>query len=188
MSRDKDVLTLPVYDTRSEEFRQLARLIELPRAADDADDLVFTPAFGRLEIGNGSIVDISHLHIPPLPDPLAEARHRPLIDRHLDSEEVWLVTRGELVMGMAESAEAGDTVPSVHEFRLFHVREGEMFVLPRGRWHGGIWGARPNEPAEFLMFLSGHRAGDDGELVDHIMESYPEDVSVRPSAELPAAV
>jgi mannose-6-phosphate isomerase-like protein (cupin superfamily) len=176
----KDVVALPVHDTTSPEFERLARRLDVPRA-EGATDLVFTPAFGRFAIGNGPIVDISHLHIPPSADPLGEARHRPVIDRHLDSEEVWVVTKGDLVMGMALSEDGEDVVPSVRDFRLFLLREGEMIVLPAGRWHGGIWGARPNEPAEFLMFLSGHRADDDGGLVDHVMESYPEDVSVVPS-------
>jgi hypothetical protein len=184
MAAQTEVVTLPVHDTDSDEFRRLARFVATPRTPD-ADDLTFTPAFGRFEIGGGNVVDISHLLIPASPDPLGEARHRPVIDRHLDSEEVWLVTRGELVMGMGESPAGADSVPSVHDLRLFLLREGDMIVLPRGRWHGGIWGARPHEPAEFLMFLSGHRADDDGGLVDHIMESYAEDVAVRPEASLP---
>jgi hypothetical protein len=184
MATQTDVVTLPVHATDSDEFRRLARFVAVP-TTPDADDLTFTPAFGRFEIGHGPVVDISHLLIPASPDPLGVERHRPLMDRHLDSEEVWLVTRGELVMGMAQSDGGGDEIPSVHDLRLFHLRQGDMIVLPCGRWHGGIWGARANEPAEFLMFLSGHRAADDGGLVDHIMESYPEDVAVRPSARLP---
>jgi hypothetical protein len=180
---EHEVLTLPVYDTSSEEFRQLVQVATIPDAGD-TKDLFFSPAFGRFEIGNGPVVDISHLHIPASPDPLGEARHRPLMDRHLDSEEVWVITKGELVMGMAAVPDGAAKIPSVHDLRLFHVRQGDIFVLPRGRWHGGIWGAVPNEDAGFLMMLSGHRSDDAGELVDHIMESYPEDVAIHPSREL----
>ena len=179
-----EVVELPVYPTSSEEFRRLARPVILPEPGA-GPGLTFTPAFDGFTIGTGRLVDISHLYIPPLPDPLGVELHRPLMDRHLDSEEVWVVLRGDLVMGMAESEEDPLGIPSVKDFRLFYIRQGETFVLPAARWHGGIWGAAPNTPAEFLMFLSGHRSDQSGRRVDHVMESYPEDVAIVPSKNLP---
>jgi mannose-6-phosphate isomerase-like protein (cupin superfamily) len=172
-------MTLPVYDTASTEFERLARRLDIPRQSE-ATDRVFTPAFGSFVIGEGRVVDVSHLYIPASADPLGTPRYRPLMDRHLNSEEVWVVTRGDVVMGMAEAEHDPDALPSAADLRLFHVREGEVVVLPAGRWHGGIWGVHANTPSEFLMFLSGHRADDTGGRVDHIMESYAEDVAVLP--------
>lgn len=184
-AQEPEVLTLPVFSTASPEFASLARVVDLPRD-DLAPDLVFSPALGVFHIGAGQVVDVSHLYIPTSQDPLGTPRHRPLMDRHLHSEEVWVVTRGDLVMGMAEASRGPGCVPSVNDLRLFLLRQGEVIVLPAGRWHGGIWGANPGHPSEFLMFLSGHRADEEGALVDHVMQSYPEDVSVVPSRHLPA--
>jgi hypothetical protein len=170
---------VPVHGTDTDEFRALARRIDIP-SVTGAEDLTFTPAFGGFRIGQTRDVDISHLHIPASENPLAIPRHRPLMDIHHDSEEVWVVTRGELVMGMAESSRGAGTIPSVNDLQCFYLREGDAIVLPAGRWHGGIWGVNPGEVSEFLMFLSGHRSSETGQLVDHVMESYAEDAAVVP--------
>jgi hypothetical protein len=183
MTEHSEVVTLPVFGLDSPEFAALARPVVIPSIAD-AGEIVFSPAFGRLDIG-GSTLDLSHLVIPASPDPLGEVRHRPVVERHVRSDEIWLITRGAVVLGLGESPAGPDTVPSVHDLRLFHARVGDMFILPAGRWHGGIWGALAGVPTEFLMFVNGHRPGPDGAPVDHHMTTYPEDVAVVPDRTFP---
>jgi hypothetical protein len=178
-----EVVTLPVFGLTSPEFAALGRRVAIPQT-EDPGEMVFSPAFGRLEIG-GSILDLSHLIIRASPDPLGEVRHRPVVERHVHREAVWLITRGAVVVGLGESVDGPDTVPSVHELRLFLAQAGDMFILPAGRWHGGIWGVLPGVSTEFLMFVNGHRPGPDGRPVDHEMTTYPEDVAIVPDRTSP---
>lgn len=176
---------LSVLDTASAEFERMARTIELP-GDENGREQVFRPAFASFTIGGGPTVDISHLHVPADPNPLSQPKVHPVLDRHDSSEELWMVQRGDLVVAMAEGLGDPPKAPNVQDLLLFHVQEGEIFVLRTGVWHGAVWAARPNVPVNFLMILSGHRQDTGGNLVDHTKMSYSEDAAIAPDQSSPA--
>ncbi|MBD0330763.1 MAG: ureidoglycolate lyase [Thermoleophilia bacterium] len=70
-------------------------------------------------------------------------------ERHLESEEVVIPVRGELLL-YAGPPDQGDA-PSRDRFRIFRVRPGQAVILGKGVWHGAPLAAGGSATALVLL-------------------------------------
>lgn len=169
-------LTDPLFET-------VARLVNPPEV--DPSAVAFLPAYAGFDVADGSVVDISYFYAPPS-DPSKPAPRR-MFDRHLRTEELWVVAEGDFLLPLSACRfpEDPDDPPRPEDFLCFAVSEGDMFVLKPNVWHCGPWPTREGTPVKFFMFLSGHRkpadAGGDDDYVDFYQRYFPEGVAVVPA-------
>jgi ureidoglycolate lyase len=79
-------------------------------------------------------------------------------ERHLESEELVIPVRGELLL-YAGPADQGD-VPARERFRVFRVRPGQAALLGRGVWHGAPLPARGVEATALVLLREGTGEAD----------------------------
>src|ERR1700737_5006868 len=110
----------PLFDT-------VARLVNPP--AGEPTQTTFLPAYAGFNIGTGADVDISYFGAPPSDRPWDSPRGR--FDRHLRTEELWVVAEGDFYVPMAVCRRPDDPQDSPrHEDMLcFFVKEGDLFTV-----------------------------------------------------------
>lgn len=162
-------------------FSAVARMVNPP--AIDPEKTRFVPAYAGFNIGEGADVDISYFHEPPSAAPWR--RPRSGFDRHLRSEELWVVVEGDfyLPLGLCRYPDDPEDVPHPDDMLCFTFREGDLFVLRPNVWHCGPWPVRPGISVRFYMLLSGHRKAASGQNVDHITRRFPGDVAILPDVD-----
>lgn len=162
-------------------FASVARMVNPPQGS--ASERAFVPAYAGFDIGDGSQVDISYFYEPPAPQPWLKPRNN--FDRHLRTEELWVVAEGEILLplGPCRHPDDPEDEPRPEEMSCFAFRQGDLFVLRPNVWHCGPWPLVPNAPVRFYMFLSGHRKATSGANVDHITRRFPEGVGILPDVD-----
>jgi hypothetical protein len=166
---------LQVLSTDDPSFAEVARMVNIPPVTPEGK---FFPAYDGFNIGAGSDVDISWL------DVAAGYPYRVVagFDRHLHTEELFIATEGDFYFPAAPCRHPDDPedMPTPEDFRCWHIKQGDMFVLKPNVWHDGCWPVDANRMVRFIMILSGHRgsaSGLDGR-VDHIVKRFPEGVGI----------
>ena len=159
-------------------FETVARLVNPP--ADDSHKTTFLPAYAGFNIGAGTDVDISYYGAPPTDNPWASPRNR--FDRHLRTDELWVVSEGDCYVPMAQCRRADDPedLPQPEDMLCFLVPQGTLFVVRPNVWHAGPWPARAGQPVRFFMMLSGHRKAQTGDNVDHIIKEFADGATILP--------
>jgi mannose-6-phosphate isomerase-like protein (cupin superfamily) len=161
-------MKLPIDSVHSEHFKSVARLVNPP--IEDWSKTVFLPAYSHFEIFSGSTVDISYFYQPPSKTPWQTPRA--VFDRHLKTEEMWIVVEGDLLvpLAVAKTDDDPNELPSLEDMRCYEIHEGEAFVLRPNVWHAGPWAKRSGQAVRFFMLLSGHRRIDSQATLDHIVK------------------
>jgi hypothetical protein len=172
---------LKILPTDHPSFASVARMVNPPVA--ESDKTLFEPAYAGFNIAEGVDVDISYFYGPPAKAPWTTPRNR--FDRHLRTEELWMVTEGDFYLPLMACArpEDGEELPTPAGMMCFKVNQGDMFVLKPNVWHCGPWAASPDCAVRFYMFLSGHRKASGGENVDFIVKNFAGDDAVLPDVD-----
>lgn len=168
--RPDAVHTIPVLDSSSPEFEQVATRVPWP-GRDPCHGTQFFPAVTTFGIPPGDKVDLSVFYINPGTDPEPAA----LCDRHVDSEELFVALQGDFLLAIAPRSAFPpdpDELPDPSAMTAFVVHEGDAFILPTNTWHTGCWAADAAEQVTFLMIISGHRKGEEGKAVDHEVRGF----------------
>jgi hypothetical protein len=161
-------------------FASVARMVNPPRAT--AERTLFEPAYASFDIAAGTTVDVSYFYEPPSARPWEKGRTG--FDRHLATDELWVVTEGDLLLPLAPCARPDDPEdePRPEQFLCFAFRAGDLFVVKPNVWHCGPWAAA-DRAVRFFMMLSGHRKAAAGGNVDHIVKRFPEGVEILPDVD-----
>ena len=182
MTETQMVHRLPVKSTDDPAFARVARRVEEPER-DPGKPTQFFPALATFGIGAGPDVDISLYYSQPSASMIARGR----FDRHLHTEEFFVALEGDWYMPMGECRNPDDPEerPRAEDMCIFLVKQGDLFVLRSNVWHTGVWPAGADQPAKFLMILSGHRAGSGLQgRVDHIVMELEDGGAVVPDVQL----
>jgi mannose-6-phosphate isomerase-like protein (cupin superfamily) len=178
---------LQVRTTADPLFETVARLVNPPATPPDAT--TFLPAYAGFSLGEGSEVDLSYFYAPPVDASGFQMRRR--FDRHLRTEELWIVAEGDFLVPLAPCRAPDDPedLPRPEDFLCFAIKQGDMFAVRPNVWHSGPWPTTPGTPVRFFMLLSGHRkqAGDGAAFVDFYQREFAGDAAVIPEADAPAA-
>ena len=166
---------IPIVSLDEPRYASLARLVRFPDP-DPALGGKYFPAVAGFNVGSGSDVDISYYY---------SFRSEPSggFDRHLRTEEVFVVLEGDFCIPLAACRDPDDPdeVPRPQDFVATIVRQGEALILRPNVWHSGGWVLDPAKGVRFLMILNGHRVGSGHEgRVDHIVKRFPEGVAIEP--------
>jgi hypothetical protein len=175
---------LPMRTVDDPAFATVARMVNPPPT--EPDKRAFLPAYAGFNIADGSDVDISYYYAPPAPVSDWPARRR--FDRHLRTEELWVVTEGDFLLPLAacRNPDDPDDAPRPEDFLCFAIKQGDLFVLRPNVWHCGPWPTREGAAVRFLMMLSGHRKSTEqqaADYVDFIQREFPEDTGILPELE-----
>jgi hypothetical protein len=172
---------LQVRTTDDPLFETVARLVNPP--TEEVDKSVFLPAYAGFNIGTGADVDISYFGATPSDRPWATPRRR--FDRHLRTDELWVVTEGDFYVPMAACRRPNDPedLPRAQDMLCFFVKRGDLFVVRPNVWHAGPWAAQPGMAVRFFMLLSGHRKADSGSNVDHIVRDFEGESAIVPDVD-----
>lgn len=178
---------LPVRDRSDPLFETVARLLNPPPAP--TDKTTFLPAYAGFTLGDGSDVDVSYFYAPPVDASGFQSRRR--FDRHLRTEELWIVAEGDFLVPLAPCRvpEDPDDLPRPEDFLCFAIQQGDMFALRPNVWHCGPWPTRAATPVRFFMLLSGHRkqAAESAKFVDFYQREFAGDVALLPEAQAAVA-
>lgn len=172
---------LKVLPTQHSRFADVARMVNPPRKSDH--ERSFIPAYAGFDIADGSQVDISYFYEPPADRPWLQPRSN--FDRHVRTEELWIVTEGDflLPLGPCQHPEDLQDEPSPDQMACFEFHAGDLFVLRPNVWHCGPWPLHSNQAVRFYMLLSGHRKATSGENIDHLTRRFPEGVAIVPEVD-----
>lgn len=169
------VYRIPIVSLDDPKYSHLARLVTFP-PSDREQRGKFLPAYVGFNVGSGSDVDISFLY---------SYRSEPSsgFDRHLWTEEVFVPLQGDFCIPLAacKDPDDPDEKPDPADFVGAIVRQGEALILRANIWHNGGWPVDPEQGVRYLMFLSGHRAGEGHQgRVDYITQRLDEGVAIAP--------
>jgi hypothetical protein len=171
---DTAVHQIPIVSPEDPRYERLARRVVFPMS-DPAKAGEFFPAFAGFNIPDTS-VDVSFLY---------SFRREPTagFDRHLRTEEMFVVLEGDFVIPMAPCKDPADPEeePSPEDFVAALVRQGEAIILRPNVWHNGGWPVDPERGTRYVMVLSGHRAGGSHQgRADHIVKKFPGGATIAP--------
>jgi hypothetical protein len=174
-----EVHKLDIRSTEDPLFNDLARMVN-PQT-ESPYQKAFVPAYAGFNIADGTDVDISYYFDPSEGRPWQSPRKQ--FDRHLRTEELWVVTEGDFYLPLmaCEHPDDPEDRPDPKKMLCFRIKKGDLFVLKPNVWHCGPWAARSGEPVQFYMFLSGHRAASKGGNVDHLVRPFVGDVAILPN-------
>lgn len=164
-------------------FETVARLVN-PPSVNEAET-TFLPAYAGFDIADGSEVDISYFYAPPANPSLPDPRRR--FDRHLRTEELWVVVEGDFLLPLSACRypEDPEDPPRPEDFLCFAVNDGDMFVIKPNVWHCGPWPTRAGSPVRFFMFLAGHRKSSDAsgvvDFIDFYQREFEEGITIVPA-------
>lgn len=181
---ESTIYRLRVRSTDDPAFETVARLVNPP--ATERDKTVFLPAYAGFNIADGSDVDISYFYAPPSSPSQFTPRKR--FDRHLRTEELWVVAEGDFLLPLApcRNPDDSDDRPRPEDFSCFAIKQGDMFVLRPNVWHCGPWPTRAGTPVRFFMMLSGHRkqaVSENTDYVDFYQRDFSDDVGILPDVD-----
>lgn len=181
MNDTANIYRLPILTTDDPLFAKMARMVRPPKI--ESDQTVFEPAYASFDVADGSVVDLSYFYQPPSDDPWSKVKG--MFDRHLRTEELWVVMDGEFYMplGLCSDPDDPDEMPKLDEMVCFIIKKGDIFVLKPNVWHCGPWSRHKGKPFSFYMALSGHRTDSSGVNVDYIIKKFPEGTGILPDAE-----
>lgn len=178
---EQTIHRLKVRPTTDALFETVARLVNPP--AVSRTETSFLPAYAQFDIADGTEVDLSYFYAPPA-DP-SRPKPRSRFDRHLRTDELWVVAEGDffLPLSACRYPDDPDDPPRPEDFLCFSIKPGDLFVIQPNVWHCGPWPAKPDTPVRFYMLLSGHRkggTGERGEFVDFYQVDFPGNMVVVP--------
>jgi hypothetical protein len=173
-SVDAGVNRIPIVSLDDPTYQHLARRVAFPDS-DRARGGQFFPAHAGLTLPDNN-VDVSFLY---------SFRREPTtgFDRHLRTEEMFVLLEGDLVIPLApcRNPDDPDEVPTPDEFVAALVPQGEAIILRPNVWHNGGWPVDPERGVRYIMVLSGHRAGAGHQgRVDHVVQRFAGGAAITP--------
>ncbi|TBL79074.1 hypothetical protein [Paenibacillus thalictri] len=176
--RELNIHKLKIRTTDDPLFETVARMAKPPQMTSEKS--LFAPAYGSFNIADGTVVDLSYLYEPGSDTPWSKPRNR--FDRHLFTEELWMVSEGDFYVpfGLCKNPDDPEDIPQPDEIHCFLIRKGDVFVLKPNVWHCGPWPREKGMAVSFYMALSGHRQSASGGNVDYIMKDFAGDWAILP--------
>lgn len=180
---ESTVLSLQVRTITDPLFNTVARLVNPP--ALNPTETTFLPAYAGFDVADGSEVDISYFYAPPADPRQPTPRQR--FDRHLRTEELWVVAEGDFLLPLSACRvpEDAEDPPRPEDFLCFAINEGDMFVIKPNVWHCGPWPMRQGLPVRFFMMLAGHRkpspGSGEGDYVDFYQREFSTNIGIVPA-------
>jgi len=166
---------LPILPATAPAVRELARHFTFAPVTE-REGVHFFPAVAGFDVGNGSQVDVSYLYS-------FTTDATPGVDRHLRTQEMFVPLDGDLCLPLAPSRrpQDRDDHPRPEDFVAVVVRHGEALILNANVWHNGGWPVDPHKGVRYIMVLSGHRAGAEGEeYLDFQTATLPGEAALLP--------
>lgn len=178
---DLNIHRVKIRSTDDPLFATVARMAKPPKMVSDKS--YFEPAYSSFNIADGTLVDLSYLYEPASETPWSKTRNK--FDRHLFTEELWMVTEGDFYVPLAlcKNPDDPEDVPNPEEMMCFEIHKGDVFILKPNVWHTGPWPKEKGMAVSFYMALSGHRQKASGENVDFIMKDFPNNTAILPDLE-----